>query len=184
MEGNVGETPGEIERMTDDHAQGELHRAISELIALQTQVMEWSELNHLLHKAWAAFSLFHVLLSPSGKQGLEASEHQALLQSWQLCQARLDALADFAREIKHIGSPLQREGRRLVGERWAVEIVALQLLFEDALKERELDLAGLLELAQEFDSACHLHMAVTNRRLRTAAEKLQRLTAHLGGEMV
>ena len=168
----------------DEQVRSDLREVVSELGALQARVAEWSELHHLLHEIWAAFSLFRARLAPPGEQGFGASERQALWQNWKLCQGKLDALADFAREIEHIGAPLRREGRELGGESWAVEIVALQLLFEDALKESDLDPASLLELAQEFDSACHRHLAVADRRLRATVDKLQRLSTHLWGGMV
>lgn len=174
--GNVGETP--------DHTRSELREVISELFALQAQAVEWGDLHHLLHETWAAFSLFRARLVPSGEKGFGADERQALLQDWRLCQARLDALADFAGEIEHIGVPLRREGRELRGERWVVEIIALQLLFEDALKEEVLDPASLFELAQEFDSACHCHLAAANRRLRAVVRESQRLSVRLLGGMV
>ncbi|MBU0704641.1 MAG: hypothetical protein KKC18_12340 [Chloroflexi bacterium] len=182
--GNVGETPGEIEQITDEHTRSELREVVSELGALQAQVAEWSELHHLLHEIWTAFSLFRVQLAPPGEKGFGADERQAILQDWRLCQARLDALADFGGEIEHIGAPLRREGRELRGERWVVEIVALQLLFEDALKEDVLDPASLFELAQEFNSACHRHLAAANRRLRATVDKFQRLSTHLLGGVI
>lgn len=208
---SVGETPegnhetrvggdlraGKIERMAekmgealrsslsdDEQVRSDLREVVSELGALQARVAEWSALHHLLHEIWVTFSLFRVRLVPPGEQGFGASERQALLQSWKLCQIKLDALADFAGEIGHIGAPLRREGRALGGESWAVEIMALQLLFEDALKESDLDPASLLELAQEFDSACHRHLAMADRRLRATVDKLQRLSTRLLGGIV
>jgi len=186
---------GKIERMAekvgdtlrrslpdDGQARAELREVISELVVLQAQVAEWSELHHLLRETWAAFSLFRARLVSSGERGFGADEHQLLLQDWMLCQDRLDALADFAGEIEHIGISLRREGRELRGERWAVETIALQLLFEDALMENNLSPESLFELAEEFNSACYRYLALADRRLLMVADEWRRLsTCLLGG---
>lgn len=166
----------------DEQVRAELCEVIRELTALQAQMAEWEELHHLLHKVLVAFSLFHARLIPLGEDGFSAAELQALLQNWRPCQDGIDMLVDFAEEIAHIGSPFRREGRELRGERWVVDIVALQLLFEDVLKEDNPSPESLLELAEEFNSACHRHLALADRKLRTVVGKLQRLsTCLLGG---
>lgn len=167
----------------DDEARAELRAVITELAALQAQMAEWAELHHLLHQVLVAFGPFHACLAPSGEHSLCAAERQALLRQWLACQDRLDTLVGFAEEIARIGSPFRREGRELHGERWVVEIIALQLLLEDALKEDDLSLQSMLELAEEFNSACHRHMAVANRELRAVVDKTRRLSMCLLGGM-
>jgi hypothetical protein len=169
---------------TDEQARAELRQVIEELTALQAHMVEWKEYHHLLHEVLAAFSLFHTQLIPFGEDGLGTAERQALLQNWRLCQERLDVLVDFAEEVDHIGSPFHREGRKLRGERWIVEIVALQLLFEDVLKEDNPSPESLLELADAFNSACHRHLTLADRKLRTVVDKLQRLSKRLLGGML
>lgn len=169
---------------TDEQARIELREVVSELTALQAQMAEWKELHHLLHELLAAFSPFHARLVLFGENGLNAPECQALLQNWRPCQDRVDMLVDFAEGVEHIGHPFERAGRELRGERWAVEIVALQLLFEDTLKEDNPSPASLLELAEEFNSACHRHLALADRKLRIVVDKLQRLSTRLLGGMV
>jgi len=169
---------------TDEQARAELGEVIAELGALQAQIAEWKECHHLLHEVLTTFSLFHTRLTPFGGDGFSATERQALLQNWRLCQDGLDMLVDFAEEVGHIGSPFRREGRELRGERWVVEIVALQLLFEDALKEDNPSPGSLLELAEEFDNTCHRHLALADRKLRTVVDRSQRLSTCLLGGMV
>lgn len=166
---------------TDEQARAELREVIAELTALQAQMAGWKELHHLLHEVLVAFSLFHTRVIPFGEGGFSAGESQALLQNWRPCQDRVDMLADFAEEIEHIGRPFRREGRELRGERWVVEIVALQLLLENALKEDHPSPESLLELAEEFNSACHRHLALADRKLRVVVDKLQRLSTRLLG---
>jgi len=168
---------------TDEQVRTELREVIAELTALQAQTVEWTELHHLLHKVLTAFSLFRAWLVLFGEDGSSAAGLQALLQNWRPCQDRIDALVDFAEEIGHIGSPFRREGRELRGERWVVDIIALQLLFEDMLKEGNPSPEGLLELAEEFNNACHRHLALADRKLRTVVNKLQRLSISLLGGM-
>ncbi len=168
----------------DEQVRAELGEVIAAHIALQAQVVEWEKTHHLLHEALAAFSLFHTRLISFGGDSFSTAERQALLQNWRLCQDRLDALVDFAEEIQHIGSPFRREGRELRGECWVVEIVALQLLFEDVLKEDNPSPESLLELAGAFDSACHRHLALADRKLRMVVDKLQRLSTRLLGGIV
>jgi hypothetical protein len=184
-EAQVGDASGALQHSlpTDERVRAELRQVIAELTALQAQVAEWSECHHLLHEVLAAFSLFHARLISSGEDGSSAAGRQALLQNWRLCQDRLDTLVDFAEEIDHIGNPFRREGRQLRGERWVVEIVALQLLLEDALKEDNPSPESLIELGEAFNSACHRHLALADRKLRTVVDKLQRLSAYLLGGM-
>jgi hypothetical protein len=168
----------------DQRARAELRAVIAEMTALQAQTAEWKELHHLLHETLAAFSPFHARLVPFSAGGFSTAERQALLQNWRPCQDGIDMVADFACGIEHIGKPFERAGRELRGERWAVEIVALQLLLEDALKEESPSPQSLLELAEEFDSACHRHMALADRKLRAVVDKLQQLSTCLLGGMV
>lgn len=168
---------------TDERVRAELREVIAELTALQAQMAEWSECHHLLHEVLTAFSLFHAWLISFGEDGFSATGRQALLQNWRLCQDRLDTLVDFAEEIDHIGNPFRREGRQLRGERWVVEIVALQVLLEDALKEDNPSPESLIELGEAFNSACHRHLALADRKLRTVVDKLQQLSTHLLGGM-
>jgi len=166
---------------TDKQARAELREVIAELFSLQAQMAEWKELHHLLHQVVVAFAPFHARLIPFGEDGFSTAERQALLQNWRPCQDGIDMLVDFAEEIEHIGRPFRREGRELHGERWAVETVALRLLLEDALKEDNPSPESLLELAAEFNSACHRHLALADGKLRAVADKLQRLSTHLLG---
>lgn len=163
-------------------ARSELREVIDELTSLQAQMWEWKELHHLLHELLAAFAPFHAQLTLMEGDGLDASEDQILLQSWRPCQDRVDMLVDFAAAIEHIGRPFQQNGRKLRGERWVVEIVALQLALEDALKESQPSPSSLLELTETFNSSCQRHLALADRKLRTVVGKLQRLsTCLLGG---
>lgn len=166
----------------DQDARSELREVINELTSLQAQMWEWKELHHLLHELLAAFAPFHAQLTLIGGNGLEASEGQMLLQNWRPCQDRVDMLVDFAAAVEHIGRPFQQNGRELRGERWVVEIVALQFALEDALKERQPSPGSLLELTETFNSSCQRHLALADRKLRTVVGKLQRLsTCLLGG---
>lgn len=166
---------------TDEQARAELHQVVTELISLQARMAEWKELHHLLHEVLAAFSLFHARIAPFGEDGFSSTERRALLQNWRSCQDGVDMLVDFAEGVGYIGRPFGREGRELRGERWVVEIVALRLMLEDALKEDHPDPEGLLELADEFNSVCHRHLALADRRLRAVVDKLQRLSTRLLG---
>ncbi len=167
----------------DEQVQAELRAVIVELAARQAQVAEWVACHHRLHEVLLAFSPFHARLASIGQGGLDAAELQALLQNWRLCQDTIDRLVDFAEGVDHIGSPFRREGRELRGERWAVDVVAMQLLFEDVLKEERPSPGDLRELAGEFSSLCHRHLALADRELRAAMDELQRLSACLVGEM-
>ena len=165
---------------TGEQTRAELREMAVELEALQAQIDEWAALQRLLHQAWVAFTLFRARLGPT-EDNLGADERQMLLQDWRLCQGKLDALTGFAEEIERIGQPLRREGRKLRGERWAVEILALQLSFEDVLKEENPAQASLLELAGEFESACQRTLALADGELHTAGDQLRRLSARLSG---
>ncbi len=165
---------------TGEQTRADLREMAVELDALQAQIDEWAALQRLLHQAWVAFALFRARLGPA-ESSLGADERQMLLQDWRLCQGKLDALTGFAEEIEHIGQPLRREGRELRGERWAVEILALQLSLEDVLKEENLSQASLLDLGGEFESACQRSLAWADDGMRVAGDQLRRLSARLSG---
>jgi hypothetical protein len=69
----------------------------------------------------------------------------------------------------------------LAGERWAVEIIALQRILEDGLKENQLDANSLLEFTDELENACHRHLALVDGRLKAVARGAQRLSVGLSG---
>jgi hypothetical protein len=145
----------------DEQVRAELRQVVSTLTALQAHMVEWEECHHLLHEVLSAFSPFRAHLASLREDGLSTAER-----------------------IVHIGSPLQRENRGLRGEPWAIEIVALQRLLEDTLKENDPSPKNLLDLADAFNSACHRHLALADRNLRRAMEKSQRLIARLLGDIL
>ncbi len=166
----------------DDQARADLREVTAALAALDVQLAEWVALHRLIHELLAALAPFRALLASVGGSALGATECQALLQGWRPCQRCIDGLAAFAEEVTCIGRPLRRDGRELAGERWAVDVLAVQEMIEDALKEEDLDPGNLFELAEELDSACHRHLAVADRGLGAAADRLRRLnTSLLGG---
>jgi hypothetical protein len=167
----------------DKQVRAELRQVVSTLTSLQAHMVEWKECHHLLHEVLSAFSPFHAHLTSLREDGLSTAGRQVLLQNWRLCQERLDVLVDFTEGIVHIGNPLQRENRGLRGEPWAIEIVALQQLLEDTLKEDIPSPENLLDLADAFNSACHRHLALADRNLRTVMDKSQRLIACLLGDI-
>jgi hypothetical protein len=166
---------------TDKQVRAELRQVIAELTALEARVAEWTELHHLLHELLVALAPLHAQLILLENEELDTAKLQALLRQWRLCQEKTDALADFGEDIVHIGRPLRREGRELHGERWAVDIVAIQLLFEGTLKEDHPSPESLLERTDEFNGLCHRYLALANRELRMAVDRLQRLSTRLLG---
>ena len=168
--------------LAEDKVRTGLNEVAAALTVLHVQLTEWVELHRLIHDLLAALAPFRALLALVDGGALSVTERQALLQGWRLCQRCVDDLADFAEEIECIGRPFRREGRELEGERWVVDIVSLQVLIEDALKEQDLDPEGLLELAEELNSACHCHLTVADIGLRMTAGGVRRLdTGLLGG---
>lgn len=166
---------------SDGREQAVLREVTAMLAAFHIQLAEWVELHRLIHDLLTALAPFHALLVSVGASALGATERQALLHGWRPCQRCADELADFAEEIERIGRPFRRGGRELAGERWVVDVVALQALVEDALKEDDLDPGNLLELVGEMDSVCHGHLAVANRELRMVAGRVRRLITGLFG---
>jgi hypothetical protein len=168
----------------DEGARAALQEVAAALFALQAAEAEWAALHRLIRGVLDGLAPFRSLLVPRGGDGLGAAGRQALLHNWRPCQRSVDGLVGFAEEVQHIGRPFRREGRRLEGERWAVDVVSLQLLLEDALKEDEPDPASMVELAEELDSACRRHLALAERELRNAVERVRRLCASLMGGWV
>jgi len=168
----------------DEQLWDELRQVVTGLTALQSEIAEWVELHHLLHEVLTAFFLFRACLVGLRGSNLGAVELQTLLQNWRPCQDRIDALVDFAEGVECIGSPFRREAGELRGEHWVVDIVALQLLVEGILKEGDIDLDGMLELAEEFTGRCLHHLALADRELRVTMDRLQQVSTCLLGGML
>lgn len=165
----------------DEQTLAELDEVAVVLTSLQTQLAELVELHCLLRNMLIALPPFRAFLVAGVESGLDATGRQALLKNWRPCQRRMDALADFAEETKFIGHPFRRSGRELEGERWAVEIVALQAVLEDGLKEDDLDCESLFGFTDELENACHRHLALVDCKLKTVARGAQRLSVGLWG---
>jgi hypothetical protein len=165
----------------DDQARADLRVVITTLVDLCVQLAEWTGLHRLIHDLLASLAPFRALLASIKGSALDTEGRQALLQDWRYCQCCVDKLTDFAEEVTSIGKPFHRKGRELEGERWAVDVVALQVLVEDALKEDDLALEGLIELIEELSGACHRHLAVADRELTAVADRTRRLLTILQG---
>lgn len=165
----------------DEQALAELDEVVAVFASLQTQLVELVELHCLLQDVLIALAPFRAFLVAGVESGLDATGRQALLQNWRPCQRRVDALADFAEEVESIGHPFRRSGRELEGERWVVEIVALQAVLENGLKEDELDCNSLFGFTDELENACHRHLTLVDCKLKTVARGAQRLSVGLSG---
>lgn len=167
--------------VVDGQARTALRTVIATLVDLHTQLAEWAELHRRIHDLLSALAPFQTLLAAAGRSGFGSEGRQALLQNWRACQRRVDKLTDFAEEVVSIGRPFHRKGRELEGESWAVEVVALRMLVEDALKEDDLGLGELDELVDELDGVCHRHLAVADRELVAVADGVHRVLTSLQG---
>jgi hypothetical protein len=165
----------------DKRALAELGEVVAALAALQTHSVELVELHCLLQDVLIALTPFHAFLVAGVESGLDAAGRQVLLQNWRPCQRRVDALADFAETVESIGHPFRREGHELEGERWVVEIIALQAVLEDGLKEDELDCESLFGFTDDLANACHRHLTLVDHKLKSVARGAQRLSMGLSG---
>ncbi len=165
---------------SDEEAQSELRNVIAELLLAQEQLAEWGRLHHLLHEVLAASAPFHAGLASvlEGDQ-LGPTERHALHMSWRPCQQRINALVDFCEGIKHIGRPYIRDAHELRGARCAVDIVSVQLMLEDTLTDERPHTQALVELADDFQTACHRHLAVADREMQVLIDLLQGVSAAL-----
>lgn len=165
----------------DQEARSELREVVATISALQAELAEWSALHHRLHELLTAFGPFYARATSLEPAVLDASTCQALLKSWRPCQDALGRLIDFAADVQHIGPPFRRDDQHLRGGRWAVELVALQRLLEDALKEQRPSPGSIVELTETFHDACQRHLGLVGRELRTCVDKLQRVSTRLLG---
>ncbi len=168
----------------DRTARDELQEVIETIITLQAEMAEWKELHHLLHEVLTAFGPFYAQVTTLEANGLDVSTSQTLLRSWRPCQDEIGLLVDFAADVEHIGQPFRRDDQVLRGERWAVEMVALQRLLEDTLKEERPSPGSVVELAEEFNGVCQRYLGLADRRLRGVVGKLQRVSTRLLGGII
>jgi hypothetical protein len=172
--------------LSDRTTQVQLRSFLAEMGRLQDCVGEWLELHRLLHEVVSAFTPFHTLVVtlPASPPNVRLADRQALLYSWKPCQDTLDDLGDFAEGVKCIGPPLRRDGGTLSGESWAVDIIALQAVLEDILKEDNIQRSLTLEVSDEFNTTCHRHLIVSDRALRSALTDMHWLYGRLLGGML
>ena len=166
---------------TDQPAQAQLREVLQPYSLLQAQMGEWQALHHALHQALIAFCPFYASLRAIGQAGIGSTptDGRTLLQGWRPCQAAVDRLADFESRVEHIWLAPQPPGRISPG--WGARIAALRREIEDRLMEETWSIEGLMDLADEFHEACHGYLGLTERELRLAIEKVQRLYARLLG---
>ncbi len=163
--------------LSDREAAADFRLLVPRLVTLSQQIRDWATLVRLLHAVLGSSVPFRAALRPAGSI-YSPGERQALLQNWRLCQQQLDALADFADRASTIGRPFRQERFEMAGERWAVEPIALRLLIEDALKDAQPDPEELLDLTDEFQSACQDLLEQADRAL---AGRLAQIEEALGG---
>jgi hypothetical protein len=167
--------------LDDKRVKANAEKVAASLAALQSQLVEWSRLHQLLHNVVVALAPVRTLLVSFKKDGVDLAGRQAMLHSWRPCQRCVDDLAGFAEDVQHIGRPLRRDGRDLCGEAWVVDVVALQMLLEDALQEDNVSVGGLLDLAGALDDACQRHMTLADGELQLVVNNLQLLSTNLLG---
>ena len=155
---------------------------MGELAATQERLEEWATLHHLLHEILAASAPFEASVAAvTERYELDLTDRRVLMRRWRPCQTRINALVDFCEGIEHIGRPYQRDAHELRGARYAVDVVAAQLALEDTLQDQQPLVEALAELADEFQTVCHRHLAVADREMQKLVQHLQRLSATRGG---
>ena len=154
-----------------------------ESVLAQERLAEWARLHHLLHQVLATAAPFEAGLATLPAHGqLGPDDQRELLLSWRLCQQKINALVDFAEGIEHVGKRFERRAHELQGARWAVAIVAVQLVIEDTLKDQRPLAEALVELADDLRSVCYRHLAEADGEMMKLIDLLQRpLAAQVGG---
>jgi hypothetical protein len=131
---------------------------------------EWAALHNRLSEVLAALAPFSSALTVAQRLGeLDSAGRSDLYVNWRPCQREISALVEFGEGALHIAQPYRRGANRLEGARWAVEVVALRLMIEASLAERDPHIGSLIELVDEFHSVCHRHLAIVNRHMRDIA---------------
>jgi hypothetical protein len=131
-------------------------------------------LHHLLQELLDAVGAFEAGSVAALRRGhIDEVNQTELFVNWRPCQIRISQLVEFSEGVLHIGRPYRRETNRLHGARWAVEIVALQLMIEDTLSDKSPLPGALFELVDDLQSACYRHLAIANREMRNLAPNQQ-----------
>ena len=170
-------------RETFWHPPADPQKDAGESVLAQKRLAEWARLHHLLHQVLATAAPFEAGLATLPAHGqLGPDDQRELLLSWRLCQEKVNALVDFAEGIEHIGRRFERKAHELQGARWAVELVAVQLVLEDTLKDQRPPVEALVELADDLRSVCHRHLAEADGEMMKLIDLFQRpLAAQLAG---
>ena len=166
-----------------DDTRAELRTVVGELDALHARLAEWTTAHHLIHGVLSDGGPFEAAATSVGDGRLDALQRQALLRHWRPCQQALDRLIDFAEGIVHIGRPFEWRESGMAGDRWVVDLVALQRSLEDALADERTNGGGLIELAAALRDACLRGLTVADERLQALVDELRRASVALWGGM-
>ena len=145
------------------------------------RLAEWTEVQRLLHELLdAAMPLEAGVVAAARCGRLQPDGRREMFVNWRPCQERIYRLVEFGERINHIGRPFRRGARLLTGARWAVEIVALQLVIEETLSEPRPHAEALVEFIGDLWTACLRHLAIANREMNTLVRAHVEYTEVLG----
>ena len=134
-------------------------------------IAEWTRLHHLLQEVLDSAAPFQAGIVAVEQRGrIDAARRREMFVNWRPCQDRIYRLVEFSEGVQRIGRPYRREARHLRGARWAVEIVALQLVIEETLSDHYPHPIALVELVDDFRTVCLRHLAIANREMRSLVE--------------
>jgi len=142
---------------------------------------EWTTLHHLLQEVLDAAAPFQAGIVTAERCGyIDSSRRREMFVNWRPCQDRIYRLVEFSEGIQRIGRPYRREARHLRGARWAVEIIALQLMIEETLSDHHPHPTALVELVDDFRTVCLCHLAIANREMRSLVQAQLEFSDALG----
>jgi len=164
----------------DSQQREDLEEVLSALSALHDEALERTRLHRALRSILVACAPFRASLwrgaQDEGEQG-----RQTLLQNWRPIQNAVDRLLDLCADVVSTGHPFRRLGEGITGERWMVDVAALQAHIEEALREEEVDVASLLELTQALESVCERELDRADRALQWCLIRASRISDELRG---
>lgn len=171
----------------------QLDRALGQFREYHERLHEWKELHNYLSEILRTFDSFRV----QADRWTTGGSLDPLRQSWQSVNQQVEILLDWAKTIKHIGTPYRELANAREGEDWAVKIDDLQNALSEFLRfdkapggkspfgglfgQKSDEWYRLHELASSFNNATVMYLHRADKNLRDTATYLYNLSRNVLG---
>lgn len=136
---------------------------------------EWKELHNLLNDILFTFGSFTLEIDRI-EIANEKPHPRRLIQLWRPISQKVDALLEWGKEIKYIGTPFAHSEKGLQGEPWAIEMYVAKERLDQLLNSPKVEAEELFNARFEFSGKAETRMYLADKKLRETADELYSLS--------